>query len=186
MIRGRHPPCWSVRDSYVRSTGRDTASACKGHPALFAVMSSQAASFGIDEEFERSAPLDAWLHWLIDVQMSPESVGALCLACIVKWGSEGTLSCLGVGGRLIPWWRWHTRCRWSVVRLARRASVLPYSRPGTVSVRKDTKSRLPPIKRFRRGGSRAYSPRGGTTFVPPDCCDEYRPRDRWSRARGLD
>ncbi len=71
-------------------------SACKGHPALFAVMSSQAASFGIDEESERSSSLNAWLIRLIAVQMSPECRHALCLASLVKSGSEKDLELLGV------------------------------------------------------------------------------------------
>jgi DNA-binding SARP family transcriptional activator/ATP/maltotriose-dependent transcriptional regulator MalT len=90
-------------DELVRQLGvpggadqADLLALCKGHPALFAIMASQAASYGTERECERSSTLDAWLRRLILTQMSAGCRLALSRAAMIKSGSERELSLLGV------------------------------------------------------------------------------------------
>ncbi len=83
---------------YAGLTGQADAlrESCGGHPALFAVLASQAVSFGVDATVARTASLDAWLERLIVDQMSPPSRAALILASLIKAGDERDLAALGV------------------------------------------------------------------------------------------
>ena len=71
--------------------------ACSGHPALFAVLASQADLMGIASAVSRTASLDAWLERLIMGHLREELRRALCLANLIRSGREADLD--GAGGR---------------------------------------------------------------------------------------
>ena len=70
--------------------------ACSGHAAVFSVLASQAACYGVETTVARTTSLDAWLERLILVQMSPDLRRTLSLVSLLKSGNERELAELGI------------------------------------------------------------------------------------------